>query len=787
MAKKYGVYICTGCGIGDALNVEELVEIPEEEGLSCKTHASLCSNEGLAVIKKDIADGKVNAMAICGCSRRINFDIFKFEGCIVERVNLREQVVWSHPRSEYPVLTEEQKDDEEHFDSLQMLAEDYIRMGMARIEKVELPKPYKLDNFSRKILVLGGGVTGMSAAVDAAKAGYEVTIVEKESSLGGYAASFHRQIPIEEPYEALIPSVAQDMVLEVEAQENITIKTNTQVARIAGQPGEFTVTFKTPGEKIEFDVPFPLPDEMKVDEKGKDLDVEAQHEKYLEYNKGRKDVLQLDPDGELFGAVVLAAGFRPATLDAKKYEHLGVGQSPNVITNDEFEKIAKKGKIVRPSDGKEAKNVVFIQSPGKSDGKSDDNDKDDSDFPYCGSVTSMVALKQAQYVLEEYEYGKAYIIYQHMRTPGLQENFYKSMQQDNGVFLTKGSVSSVSTAGSNLMVEVDDTLLGDKIEIQADIVVLAAGMVPVTVDDPVINLAYRQGPGFRDNDIYDGYADSNFICFPYETQRTGIYAAGCIRRSMTVEECLEDASGATLKAIQCIESANRGVAVHPRSGDMTFPDFFFQRCTQCKRCTEECPFGALDDDEKGTPKPNPTRCRRCGTCMGACPERIIGFADYNIDSIGSQVKAIKVPSEDDYDEPPFRILGLVCENDALPALDMAGMHRLHYHADVRIIPVRCLGSVNTIWIKDALAQGMDGVFLMGCKHGDDYQCHFVKGSELAAVRMQKIGDALSSLALEEERVATFDIAIDEYNKIPDIINKFVEEVIDLGPNPFKGF
>jgi quinone-modifying oxidoreductase subunit QmoB len=339
---------------------------------------------------------------------------------------------------------------------------------------------------------------------------------------------------------------------------------------------------------------------------------------------------------------------------------------------------------------------------------------------------------------------------------------------------------------------IDTTAAGEQIaafadQIKADMVVLAAGMEPTSKEEAVVNMAYRQGPAFRDIGLFDGYCDSNFICFPYETQRTGIYAAGAVRRAMTTEEAMEDAAGAALKAIQCVESSNRGVAVHPRSGDKSFPDFFFQRCTQCKRCTEECPFGALDDDEKGTPKPNPSRCRRCGTCMGACPERIIGFADYNIDSIGSMVKSIGVPSEDDYDEPPMRILALVCENDALPALDIVGLNRMSYSADVRFIPVRCLGSVNVIWIKDALSQGMDGVFLLGCKHGDDYQCHFVKGSELADIRMKKIGDALTSLALEEERVAQFQIAIDEYDKIPKIVNDFVEMIEDLGPNPFKGF
>ncbi len=778
MDKKYCVYICTGCGIGDALDMEALCEVPEEEGYPVKTHPFLCGKEGVELIKKGIADDGYNTLVIAACSRRVNYDVFNFEGCIVDRVNLREQTVWSHPRSEFPALTEEQKDDEEHFDRLQMLAEDYLKMGMAKVEKIKLPEPYKLETLSRKILVIGGGITGISAALDAAKAGYDVTIVEKESALGGYAAKIRKQLPTEDPYENLVPPVIESKIKELEAFDSITVKTETIVARIAGEPGDFTVTFKKPGEKMKFDVPFPLPEKMKFDENGKELDVEAQHKRYLEYNEGKLDILQFDPDGEKFGAVVLAAGWRPFEPEAGELEHLGYGVLPDVVTNHKFEEMAAQGKIVT-SGGKEAKSVVFVQSPGKGD--------DDADFDYCGSVTSLVSLKQAKYVREDYDDGKAYIFYQHMRTPGLLENFYKSIQQDEGIFMTKGEVINVSKNGDGMIVEADNTLLGEKVKVKADLVVLAAGMVPATVDDPVVNMAYRQGPAFRDIGLFDGYCDSNYICFPYETQRTGIYAAGAVRRSMTMEESMEDATGAALKAIQCIESVNRGVSVHPRSGDMTFPDFFFQRCTQCKRCTEECPFGALDDDEKGTPKPNPARCRRCGTCMGACPERIIGFADYNIDSVGSMVKAIGVPSEDDYDEPPFRIVGFVCENDAYPALDIAGLNRLSYSADVRFIPIRCLGSMNVIWIKDALAQGMDGAFLLGCQHGDDYQCHFIKGSELSDIRMQKIGDALSSLALEEERVTQFTIAIDEYDKLPKMINDFVEEVEALGPNPFKGF
>ena len=397
---------------------------------------------------------------------------------------------------------------------VQMKAEDYIKMGMIRLEKVKLPEPYQTESFSRKILVMGGGVTGMAAAVDAAKAGYEVTIVEKAKALGGYAAKLRSQMPVAEPFETLQAPVVDSLVQEIEGMANIDVRTNCEVARIAGQPGEFTVTFKTPGEKIPFDVPFPLPEEMTLDENGKELDADALHAKYIEYNEGREDILKMDPNGELYGAVVLAAGWRPAVLEGDAYAHLAL-DNPDVVTNDQFEQIAAKGKIVRPSDGKEAKNVVFIQSPGK--------DEDDSDFEYTGSVTSQVALKQARYVREDYADGKAYVIYQHMRTPGLQEYFYKSMQQEDGIFMTKGAVTEVAAQGDGLAVTAVNTLLGDNLALQADMVVVAGGMVPVTKDDPVVNLAYRQGPGFRDNDIFRPVRRLQLYLFPLRDPREPVF------------------------------------------------------------------------------------------------------------------------------------------------------------------------------------------------------------------------------------------------------------------------
>ncbi len=749
MDKVYGAYLCTGCGIGDVLDVDGLKSAASEAGAEMQDHSCLCGAEGRALIKKDIADNGVNSVIVCACSPRVMQEEFSFgEGIMTVRGNLREQVAWTAD-------TEREEEGVDEF--LQELGEDYVRMAVTRAQKSELPEPYKLETINKNILVMGGGIAGLTAALEASKAGYKATIVEKEAAIGGKALGWRKMFPTKYPYADLEEPNIEQMIADVEADANITVKTGSEVARIGGAPGEFNVTIKAAGTKTEWDAPAKVGvDEQDLIDKGEMEDP----------NAGLKAYTELNPDGEMFGAVVLATGWRPA--DVSEFEHLGYGKLKNVVTNAEFEKLAKEGKVPAK--------VAFVQSPGAKD--------DDKDFPYCNSVTSMVALKQARYVREDNPDGQAYILYQHMRTPGNTELFYKAMQQEDGVFLTKAAVTGVEESGDTLVVHAADTLLGDDLDLNVDMVVLAAGMIPTTVDEPTINLAYRQGPAFLDLDLFDGYADSHFICFPYETRRTGIYTCGGVRKAETMEETIDDATGAALKAIQCIESADRGVAVHPRSGDMTYPEFFFQRCTQCKRCTEECPFGALDDDEKGTPLPNPTRCRRCGTCMGACPERIIGFSDYNVDMIGSMVKAVEVPDDD---EDKLRIIVFACENDAYPAIDMSGMHRNKLNKLVRFIPVRCLGSVNMVWIKDAMSSGMDGALLMGCKYGDDYQCHFVKGSEIANKRMENIGETLGTLGLEPERCSVRQIAISDYDKIPAIIEEFVEEIIELGPNPFKGF
>jgi quinone-modifying oxidoreductase subunit QmoB len=733
--KKVAAYICKGCGIGERLDAAQLAKVAQREGKAAlvREHDFLCSASGVEMLKNDIAGEGVTHMAICACSRRAKQEAFSFPEVAVSRANLREGVIWVRP------------DTDEAKETTQEMANDYVRMACAEVTRMQVAHTNPNHGSNKRILVVGGGISGMTAALEVSKTGYDVLLVEKSGALGGWAAKLWKRMPNREPYANPADTGVADMAKQIAADKRITVQLNSTITRTSGAPGQFSVDIST--------------------ESG-------------------------STTTENVGAIVMATGFTQFDLNATPL--FNYGKSPNIVDQAGLEALAQAangGAIKRPSDGKEVKSVAFVQCVGQRSEK-------EGRLNYCSGHCCNTSIKQAMYFKDHNPAIDTNVIYSDLRTPGNGEDFYRSAQK-KGVTFTKGWVKEVAPGANELDVKFHDVILNDETVQKADLVVLATGMIAnagvdidqVKQDEPgqwkpdsksVLNMVYRQGKDLPL--LKHGFNDSHFICFPYETRRTGIYTCGPVRRPMDIAQAMDDATGAALKAIQAVENASLGRAAHPRSGDLSFPTFRREGCTQCKRCTVECPFGAIDEDEQRYPQFNESRCRRCGTCMGACPVRVISFENYSVDTVGAQIKAVDIP--DQFSEKP-RILVLACENDAYPALDMAAMLRKEYSAFTRVVPVRCLGSVSMSWITDSVTGGYDGVMLMGCQKGENYQCHFVRGSALAHERMSKVDDTLKQAGLEVERVRTYEVAITDIERAPALINEMAETIQKIGLSPLK--
>ncbi len=750
--KKIGAYICKGCGLGERLDCDQLEQMAKSEGKAAiaKQHDFLCNQDGVDMIQADIDNEGITHVMLGACSRRAKTDAFDFEGVALSRANLREGVIWIRP------------DTDDARETTQEMANDYIRMGCAEAKHMNQPDASGEQGLTKHILVVGGGMTGMTTALEAAKAGYAASIVEKQPQLGGITAQLFKRIPVRAPFLAPADSGVADLIAEVQANDKITVYVNSTVTRTSGAPGRFAVDI--------------------AQESGSTVT-------------------------EHFGAIVQASGFKPYDMSQLTEFNPDNADVVDQLGLEALANAANGGAIKRPSDGKDVENVLFIQCAGQRSQK-------EGRLSYCSGHCCSTSIKQALYFKQNNPDTQTTVLFTDLRTPGAGgENFYRA-GQDQGVTFLKGEAESVTAGSAGPKVKFDNFLLNETVEQEYDLVVLATGMVPNSGPNPylaqevaqakedkkdeqvivkmeallekeeakdsVLNLDYRQGTDMPH--LVHGFTDSHFICFPYETRRTGIYTAGPVRRPMDIGQATDDATGAALKAIQVVENASLGRAAHPRSGDLSYPKFRKEGCTQCKRCTVECPFGAINEDEQRYPQFNEARCRRCGTCMGACPVRVISFDNYSVDTVGQAIKSVDIP--DEYSEKP-RILVLACENDAYPALDMAAMNRTEYSPFVRVVPVRCLGSVNTIWLTDALNSGYDGAVLLGCQKGENYQCHFVKGSEMAHYRMSKIGDTLTQLNLETERVETHEVSITDIQRIPEIINDMAATIEKVGMSPFK--
>jgi len=413
---------------------------------------------------------------------------------------------------------------------------------------------------SASILVVGGGISGLTTALEAAEVGYEVFLLEKNPYLGGRVAQLNQYFP-----KLCPPTCGLEINFRrIKDNPNVKVFTLAQVEKVEGTPGNYTVTVSSAPRYVNencvacndcvaacpvdrqnefnfnmdmskaiyrpFEMAFPAryvidPSACKGPECGQCL------------SACKYEAIDLGMEAKTWnlnvGAIVWATGWTP--YDATRMDNLGFGKHPNIITNMMMERLAAVngptgGKILRPLDGKAPESIAFVQCAGS---------RDENHLPYCSYICCMASLKQITYVREQYPDAIAYFFYIDVRAPGQRyEKFYRKIKDDEKVVFIKGKVAEVSEdpATGNITVVAENALTGEKIRQTAEMVVLATGMQP--------NGALGKLPA----DLK--YTADGFIINDFE--KGGMFAAGCANKPADVVSSNQNATGMALKAIQTL-------------------------------------------------------------------------------------------------------------------------------------------------------------------------------------------------------------------------------------------
>ncbi|MGO9614657.1 MAG: FAD-dependent oxidoreductase [Dissulfurispiraceae bacterium] len=405
---------------------------------------------------------------------------------------------------------------------------------------------------SNHILVIGGGFSGLTTAVEAAEAGARVTVIEKNPYLGGRVAQLNKYFP-----KLCPPTCGLEMNFR-RIRENplVDFYTMAEVQSVSGGPGDYTVTIKLNPRYVNDNcVACNACAEACSEERPNDFNFgmdktkaaylpfnQAFPQKYViddKYCKGtcmkacieacKYDAIDLAMKQETVDlkvtSIVVATGWNP--YDANKMDILGFGHVKNVITNMMMERLASpngptSGKIVRPSDGKAVQTVAFVQCAGS---------RDENYLPFCSYICCMASIKQTLYVREQNPDSKAFIFYIDIRTPGKYEQFYWKVKEDPNVSLIKGKVAKIvqDDASDDVIVEAEDMLSGEKTRVKVDIAVLATGMEPAGATSKIQGVNYEEG---------------------FALSKKGIYSVGCSKNPMDVAKSAQDSTGAVVRALQ---------------------------------------------------------------------------------------------------------------------------------------------------------------------------------------------------------------------------------------------
>ncbi|MCD8120517.1 MAG: CoB--CoM heterodisulfide reductase iron-sulfur subunit A family protein [Lachnospiraceae bacterium] len=658
--QKIGVFVCwCGSNIAATVDVKAVAESAYDiPGVVYATNYQyMCSENGQSLIKNAVKEYGLTGIVVASCSPRMHEATFRktaqaagLNPYMVEIANIREQCSWVH------------KD----MDTATAKAKVLLRTAVSKLT-LDQPLTAGTSPVTKRALVIGGGIAGIQTALDIADAGYKVDIVEKKPTIGGKMAQLDKTFPTLDCAACILTP----KMVDVSANENINIYSYSEVESVSGFVGNFDVKIRRKARYVKEDLctgcgscMAKCPSKKALNEFNMGLNTRTAI--YIPFAQAIPNVAVIDPQSciklktgkcglcqkiceakaidyeqkdeiieEKYGAIVAATGYNPIKLD--KFGELGYDLYPDVITSLEYERLMNaagptKGHVLRPSDGKEPKRIIFVQCVG-SRGQSC------RDKSYCSKICCMYTAKHAMMTKDHYPDTDVKVFYIDVRTPGKNfDEFYRRAVEEYGVEYIKGQVGKIYEEDGQLKVQGSDLLANKQLTLDADLVVLAVAIEP---DETARKVATMLTASMDTNDFF---TEAHAKLRPVESPTAGVFLSGVCQGPKDVPETVSQASAAAAKVIGLLSKDEL-------TGNPCVAHADPLLCNGCSQCANVCPYGAItyvEEEVRGVgvrevrrfARVNEAVCQGCGACTVTCPSGAMDLKGFTNRQIMAEVDAI---------------------------------------------------------------------------------------------------------------------------------------------------
>lgn len=783
---RIGVYVChCGLNIAGSVDCAEVAEFASTlpHVVLAKDLRYTCSDQGQEIIKQDIKEHRLNRVVVASCSPRLHEPTFRkvceeagLNKYLFEMANIREHCSWVHLYNR-KAATEK--------------AKDLVKMAVMRAALLQ-PAVESEVPIRPEALVIGGGVAGIQAALDLADTGYHVYLVEKEPSIGGRMAQIDKTFPTMDCSICILAPKMSD----VGHHPNITLLTYSEILDVKGYIGNFKVKVLKKPRYVTSDCtacgecakvcPMIAPNEF-------DVGLAIRHAIYTPFAQAVPSTyvidreLCLNKEGVIVcdkctkacerqainfemkpeeielevGTIIVAIG--ADVFDPSIIPQYGYGRYPNVITSLEFERLINAGgpsggKLLRPSDMQIPETVAFVQCVGSRSEK--------AGKPYCSNVCCMNTIKDALLIKEHWPETQIYVFYVDIRAFGKGfEDLYRRARKEGVIFIRGLPAEIVEDKQTRDLWLIGENTLQKKLyRIRVGMVILSVGLEPRKETDLIQRLLTlsRSKDGF--------FMEAHPKLRPVDAATGGIFFAGCAESPKDIKDSVTQASAAAARA--GILMAKGKVTVEALT-----PIWIPEKCQACGLCVKVCPYNAIKlDKERKKIEIIEAACAGCGTCGAECPFGALVMRHFTDEQIIAQIDAA---TEVDADK---KIIAFCCNWCSYAGADFAGVSRIQYPENVRIIRTMCSGRVAPKFVERAFARGAAAVLVSGCHLGD---CHYINANYQTKKRVERLWKKMEKAGLNKERLQLVWVSAAEGEKFAAKIREMQPIVESVTPEEIE--